>query len=301
MTTNNQQDDKMRAAFEKQFAEEIGGCDWENITVIEDYVQFTLGWQAALASREQPKAATTVPDEREALENAAIKYGYLIKCVTGIGGGPEFEHFRDGWQARAALPTVPDDAVVERVKEALKNHMTVCLPTGGLAEPTEKQLRLAATAAIAAMGQPTFEDDVKGMQCDCGNGRIGDAHGCYSETVHQQKQPTVLEKDATNWTEIGVFLARDEREKGERTEMAGEYKLLEPDALGYRYKEAAIRFAQIADALFHEVLIASEAPEIFAEDIKSGNYLMGAHKIAMEKYCDIARDAALANNKPERE
>lgn len=34
-----------------------------------------------------------------------------------------------------------------------------------------------------------FEDDVRGMSCDCGYGRIGDGHPkCYWEAVHQQKR-----------------------------------------------------------------------------------------------------------------
>ena len=89
-----------------------------------------------------------------------IKGGGQVDVVARCDG-KEYRWECDGLKYADFIPSMQNMCAYEvqqrqiegerAVMEALKPCMTICLPTGGVAAPTEKQLRSAAIKAIAAM------------------------------------------------------------------------------------------------------------------------------------------------------
>lgn len=178
MTTNNQQDDKMRATFEVT-------CDGERATdrdnsgeyvlmqTYRGWVDFQLGWQAALASREQPDG--DVGWRLMADKLAGHLNWFCLRVDSGeVRSKRTYNEFKEALADYAALSTNAPEKVGEQEERRVKQapRWSTGMAIGFYPESDRRQARSQSPAPDVAGGMSEAANIIHCMGITSYNDRI---------------------------------------------------------------------------------------------------------------------------------
>ena len=109
--------DNEREAFERQFADEMGGCDWSNSATIESYVQFCRGWQAR-GEYERGKVTGDVVERVVDFGDVLVEQ-HQGDCIQRIN----IPNARLVKASLSAMPQMPsEDELIKPIKMAMDEY-----------------------------------------------------------------------------------------------------------------------------------------------------------------------------------